>query len=87
MLPTHANHTIIGIFPKAGIMRLHKNNTSLKTNTILNHMLRKNLEVIVLNLKKAINRRKQILKFITAKISSFLSQWKSPKDQVVSTAG
>lgn len=38
-LPTHANLTIIGIFPKAGVMRLHGNNTSLKSNTILRHML------------------------------------------------
>lgn len=71
VLPTHANHTIIGIFPKAGIMRLHKNNTSLKTNTILSHMLRKNLEVIVLlDLKKPTNKRKQILQFITVKNST-----------------
>lgn len=35
-------------------------------------MLRKNLEVIVLlDLKKQTNRRKQILKFITVKILSF----------------
>lgn len=70
MLPAHANHRIIGIFPKAGIMRLHKNNTSLKTNTILSHMRRKNPEVIVrLDLEKPTNRRKQILKFITVKTS------------------
>lgn len=53
-------------------MRLHKNNTSLKTNTILSHMLRKNLEVIVLDLKKSTNGRKQIVKFIIVKISFFL---------------
>lgn len=49
-------------------------------------MLRKNLEVIVLDLKKSTNRRKQIVKFITVKISSFLRQWRSLKDQIVSTA-
>lgn len=88
VLPTHANHTIIVIFPKASIMRLHKNNTSLKTNTILNHMLRKNLKIIVLlNLKKSTNRRKQILKFIAVKTSEFLRQRRTPEDQVGDTAG
>lgn len=50
-------------------------------------MLRKNLEVIALDLKKPTNRRKQILKFITVKISSFLRPWRPPKDQVASTVG
>lgn len=50
-------------------------------------MLRKNLEVIVLDLKKSTNGRKQIVKFITVKISFFLRQCRPPKDQVVSTAG
>jgi len=48
-------------------------------------MLRQNPEVIVLlDLKKPTNTRKQILKFITVKMSQFLSQWRSPKDEPIS---
>lgn len=50
-------------------------------------MLRKNLEVIALDLKQPTNRRKQILKLIIVKILSFLRPWRPPKDQVASTAG
>lgn len=51
-------------------------------------MLRKNLEVFVLlNIKKPTNRRKQILKSMIVKISQFLSQWRSSKDQAGNIAG
>lgn len=87
VLPTHANHTIIGIFPKAGVMRLHENNTSLKSNTILSHTLRKNLEVISsFILKSQQVEWKKKLKFIIDKISYFVSKWRLSKDQVGNTA-
>lgn len=86
MLPTHANHTIIGIFPKAGVMRLHENNTSLKSNTILSHMLRKNLEVIFSFILKSQQVERKNLKFIIVKISYFVSKWRLSKDQVGNTA-